>query len=101
LPAIFDKRVDTRTEGDKQMDCILWLILSSFLVGYCAGETIRLVQSIRAYRKDERLKRLPGHTGSTKRCVTRGTQRAATVLRALGVTDLDPPTPPQPGETVA
>jgi transposase len=36
----------------------------------------------------------------TKRCVTRGTQRAATVLRALGITDLDPPTPPQPGETV-
>jgi transposase len=38
--------------------------------------------------------------GSTKRCVTRGTQRAATVLRALAITDLDPPTPPQPGETV-
>jgi hypothetical protein len=39
--------------------------------------------------------------GSTKRCVAaRGTQRAATVLRALGITDLDPPTPPQPGETV-
>jgi len=37
---------------------------------------------------------------STKRCVTRGTQRAAAVLRALGITDLDPPTPPQPGETV-
>src|SRR5258706_1781644 len=38
--------------------------------------------------------------GCTKRCVTRGTQRAATVLRALGITDLDPPTPPQPGETI-
>jgi transposase len=38
--------------------------------------------------------------GSTKRCVTRGSQRAAIVLRALGITDLDPPTPPQPGETV-
>jgi transposase len=38
--------------------------------------------------------------GSTKRCVTRGTQRAAAVLRALAITDLDPPTPPQPGETV-
>jgi transposase len=38
--------------------------------------------------------------GSTKRCVTRGTQRAATVLRALGITDLDPPTPPQAGATV-
>jgi len=38
--------------------------------------------------------------GHTKRCVTRGTQRAAAVLRALGITDLDPPTLPQPGETV-
>ena len=38
--------------------------------------------------------------GTTKRCVTRGTQRATAVLRALTITDLDPPTPPQPGETV-
>jgi transposase len=30
----------------------------------------------------------------TKRSVTRGTHRAAAVLRALGVADLDPPTPP-------
>ena len=35
--------------------------------------------------------------GTTKRSVTRGTQRAAAVLRALGITDLDPPIPPQPG----
>jgi len=38
--------------------------------------------------------------GCTKRCVTRGTQRAAAGLRAPGITDLDPPTPPQPGETI-
>jgi len=38
--------------------------------------------------------------GTTKRCVTRGTQRAAAVLRALAITDLEPPTPPQPSETV-
>ena len=38
--------------------------------------------------------------GSTKRSVTRGTQRAAAVLRALAITDLDPPTPPQPGQTI-
>lgn len=38
--------------------------------------------------------------GTTKRSVTRGTQRAAAVLRALGITDLDPPTPPQPGQTI-
>jgi transposase len=38
--------------------------------------------------------------GTTKRSVTHGSQRAATVLRALGLTELDPPTPPQQGETV-
>jgi uncharacterized transporter YbjL len=38
--------------------------------------------------------------GTTKRSVTRGTQRAAAVLRALAITDLEPPTPPQPGATI-
>ena len=30
--------------------------------------------------------------GQTKRCVTRGTARAAQILEALGVTALEPPT---------
>jgi hypothetical protein len=38
--------------------------------------------------------------GTTKRSVTRPTQRAASVLRAAGVASLDPPTPPRPNETV-
>jgi transposase len=38
--------------------------------------------------------------GTTKRAVTRGTQRAAAVLRALGIVDLDPPAPQMHGETV-
>ena len=38
--------------------------------------------------------------GTSKRSVTRGTQRAASLLRALGITDLDPPAPPQLGQTV-
>ena len=38
--------------------------------------------------------------GTTKRSVTHGTQRAAAVLRALGISQLDPPTPPQQGETL-
>jgi len=42
-----------------------------------------------------------GNGAPPKRCVTRGTQRAAAVLRALAITDLDPPTPPQPADTVA
>jgi hypothetical protein len=31
--------------------------------------------------------------GTTKRCVTQPTQRAAVMLRALGISDLKPPTP--------
>jgi transposase len=39
--------------------------------------------------------------GATKRSVTRGTHRAAAVLRALGITDLDPPTPAPRDQSVA
>ncbi|OGK90147.1 MAG: hypothetical protein A2W08_01700 [Candidatus Rokubacteria bacterium RBG_16_73_20] len=36
----------------------------------------------------------------TKRSVTRGSARAATILSALGLTALDPPTPPKGAELV-
>jgi transposase len=38
--------------------------------------------------------------GTTKRSVTAGTNRAAVVLRALGIEKIDPPTPQRQGETV-
>ena len=38
--------------------------------------------------------------GRVKRSVTRGSRRAATVLKALDITELDPPTPPGEGQTV-
>ena len=38
--------------------------------------------------------------GAMKRSVTRGTQRAAAVLRALGITELEPPVPSRPGQTM-
>ncbi len=38
--------------------------------------------------------------GQTKRSVTRGSARAATILAALGIPDLDPPTPPITTPTV-
>jgi transposase len=38
--------------------------------------------------------------GTTKRSVTAGTHRAAMVLRAVGITKIDPPIPPEPGETI-
>jgi transposase len=39
-------------------------------------------------------------SGTTKRSVTRGSQRATAVLRALGITKLDPPAPPIRGQTI-
>jgi len=38
--------------------------------------------------------------GTTKRSVTAGTHRAAAVLRAIGIEEINPPTPPRAGETV-
>jgi hypothetical protein len=58
-----------------------------------ATEALRALRSVRVVDIDL-------GNGTTKRSVTRGTQRAASVLRALAITDLDPPNPPQPGQTV-
>ena len=38
--------------------------------------------------------------GQTKRSVIRGSAHAAAILAALGITDLDPPTPPPGAPTV-
>jgi transposase len=38
--------------------------------------------------------------GSTKRCVTQPTQRVAAILRALNISDIKPPTPPQGDQTL-
>jgi transposase len=38
--------------------------------------------------------------GTSKRSVTAGSQRAAMVLRALGIEEINPPDPPRQGETV-
>src|SRR6202521_5442718 len=58
-----------------------------------APEALTILKSIRVVDIDL-------GNGTTKRSVTAGTQRAAAVLRAIGITDLDPPTPPTPGQTV-
>jgi transposase len=58
-----------------------------------ATEALTILKSVRVVDIDL-------GNGTTKRTVTPGTQRAAAVLRAIGITDLDPPTPPIPGQTV-
>jgi transposase len=58
-----------------------------------ATEALTILKSIRVVDIDL-------GNGTTKRSVTAGTQRAAAVLCAIGITDLDPSTPPTPGQTV-
>ena len=58
-----------------------------------ATEALTILKSIRVVDIDL-------GNGTTKRSVTAGSRRAAAVLRAIGITDLDPPTPPTPGRTV-
>src|SRR4029077_20037682 len=58
-----------------------------------ATEALTILKSIRVVDIDL-------GNGTTKRSVTTGTQRSAAVLRAIVTTNLDPPTPPTPGQTV-
>jgi len=58
-----------------------------------ATEALTILQSIRVVD-------IALGNGTTKRSVTTPTPRAAAVLRAIGITNLDPPTPPTPGQTV-
>ena len=38
--------------------------------------------------------------GDTRRCVTKGSARTEKILKALGITERQPPTPPKPGQTL-
>jgi transposase len=58
-----------------------------------ATEALTVLRSIRVVDIDL-------GNGTIKRSVTAPTARASAVLRAIGITDLDPPTPPAPGQTV-
>ena len=65
-----------------------------------AGVDLSAAEALQALRS-VRVVDLGLGSGWTKRCVTRGTQRAAKILAALGLTDLDPPTPSKEAQTVA
>ncbi len=58
-----------------------------------ATEALSALKTIRVVDID------PGN-GNTKRCVTRGSQRAGRILAALGISDRNPPTPPKPFQTL-
>jgi len=58
-----------------------------------ATEALTILKSVRVVDIDL-------GNGTAKRSVTRPSPRAAAVLRALGITEIMPPTPPQPGQTI-
>jgi transposase len=64
-----------------------------------AGLDLSATQALTAL-KSVRVVEIDLGNKTTKRSVTRGTQRAASVLRALAISELDPPAPPQPGQSI-
>jgi Transposase DDE domain len=64
-----------------------------------AGIDLSATQALTAL-KSVRIVEIDLGNKTTKRSVTRGTQRAASVLRALGISELDPPAPPKPGQII-
>jgi transposase len=59
-----------------------------------AGLDLSATEALQALRT-VRVVEIQLGNGQTKRSVTRGTARAARILSALGITELDPPTPPK------
>jgi len=67
--------------------------LKAARIDLSATEPLTILRSIRVVDIDL-------GNATTKRAVTAPTPRAAAVLRAIGISNLDPPTPPTPGQTV-
>jgi transposase len=65
-----------------------------------AGLDLSSTDALQALRSVRVVDFTTGAVGPRKRSVTRGTDRAARVLAALGITDLDPPTPPVTAATI-
>jgi transposase len=63
-----------------------------------AGHDLSATQALEAL-KSVRVVDIDLGNGTTKRSVTKGTQRAAAVLHALDITEIDPPTPPKGDQT--
>jgi transposase len=65
-----------------------------------AGLDLSSTEALQALRSVRVVDFTVGAPGQGKRSVTRGTERAARVLAALGLTDLDPPIPPAMAATI-
>ena len=80
-------------------------LMTAKLISQKAGRALSakdclIVEDAPTVLKSVRVVEIDLGNGTTKRAVTRGTQRAASALRALGISELDPPAPPQPGQTI-
>jgi transposase len=65
-----------------------------------AGLDLSSTEALQALRSVRVVDFIVGSGGPRKRSVTRGTERAARVLAALGITELDPPSPPARAATI-
>lgn len=65
-----------------------------------AGLDLSSTEALQALRSVRVVDFTVGAPGQGKRSVTRGTERTARVLAALGITDVDPPTPPATAATI-
>jgi transposase len=93
-------RTDTRVEAHIFVAALAFLLhrtiekkLKVARLDLSATEALSALKSVRVVDID-----LGG--GTTKRSVTSGTHRAAAVLRALGITSREPPTPPTGSQTL-
>jgi len=66
-----------------------------------AGLDFSATEALQALRSVRVVDFVVGRGGHHQRSVTRGTERAARILAALGITDIDPPTPPVGAPTIA
>jgi transposase len=93
-------RTDARVEAHIFVAALAFLLhraiekkLKAARLDLSATEALRALKSVRVVDIDL-------GDGTTKRSVTAGTQRAAAVLRALGIANRKPPTPPTGSQTL-
>jgi transposase len=86
-------------QTDKRVEAHIFVASLAFLLHRAiekklkaAGQDLSATEALQVLRT-VRVVDLALGAGKTKRCVTRGTARAAQVLNALSVTELEPPIP--------
>jgi transposase len=94
-------------QTDKRVEAHIFIASLAFLLHRAiekklkaAGQDLSATEALQTLRT-VRVVDLKLAAAKTKRCVARGTARAAQILEALGITDLEPPTPAGGAVTVS